>query len=163
MDLPCLNILSKQANHMQSSIPRQIANKLVFGVYLLFCSNGLGQKRGSHKSCMVGNYYNHTLLTDATHCVKVTHSTCVTMLRIQRKSTYFVKRAGKKWFIKYNERIKWMYWFVLGCDQLFKINYMCLKKKEEGKKKQSFFFKGSTHWVYTLTCLIVMKCSHFTV
>lgn len=35
-----------------------------------------------------------------------------------------------------------MYWFVLGCDQLSKINYMCKKKKKKERKNSLSSLKG---------------------
>lgn len=61
MALLCLNILGKQLNHMGTSIPRQIAKKLVFGVSFLFCLITVGQKHSCNKRCMAGVHYGNTL------------------------------------------------------------------------------------------------------
>lgn len=57
---------------MQSFIPQQIANKLVFVVCLLFYSTGAGQERSGNKGCVAGYRYSNAENTNPSHCVKVT-------------------------------------------------------------------------------------------
>lgn len=89
---------------MQSSIPRQIANKLVFDACLLLRSIGIGQEHGINNGCMVGYCSSNSLDTNTTCWVKVTHLKRLTVIRMQRKKAcYFLREQQNTTSLKQNK------------------------------------------------------------